>query len=178
MENKDVVCRGNRVIEKHEKGGSLFVLAGSMCRVLFLLFFLVLFLFVFFLFYFSLVEYRSMFVQSILKPFTVDCLTTSARSLFQVSTTLSVNFFQTGPGCVLSVFSATHRIVIDLWSMDLPLAIFNLFSYLCWQSELPYDIIIPRATVNTHPVNSGNSTLRAEDAYPAQNRQNANNGQV
>lgn len=45
------------------------------------------------------------------------------------------------------------------------------------KSELPYDIIIPRATVNTHPVNSGNSTLRAEDAYPAQNRQNANNGQ-
>ncbi|XP_077314824.1 G-protein coupled receptor family C group 5 member C isoform X1 [Lithobates pipiens] len=45
------------------------------------------------------------------------------------------------------------------------------------KSELPYEIIIPRATANTHPVSSGNSTLRAEDAYPAQNRQNANNGQ-
>ncbi|XP_072259583.1 G-protein coupled receptor family C group 5 member C isoform X2 [Pyxicephalus adspersus] len=44
-------------------------------------------------------------------------------------------------------------------------------------SEIPYDIIIPRATANTHPAVSGNSTLRAEDAYNGQNRHNANNGQ-
>ncbi|KAM4662969.1 G-protein coupled receptor family C group 5 member C isoform 1-T2 [Discoglossus pictus] len=36
--------------------------------------------------------------------------------------------------------------------------------------ELPYDVIIPRATVNSHPATNGNSTLRAEDAYAAQNR--------
>ncbi|XP_077109506.1 G-protein coupled receptor family C group 5 member C [Ranitomeya variabilis] len=45
-------------------------------------------------------------------------------------------------------------------------------------TELPYDVIIPRATANTHPAASGNSTLRAEDAYAAQNRHTANNGQA
>ncbi|XP_018423726.1 PREDICTED: G-protein coupled receptor family C group 5 member C [Nanorana parkeri] len=45
-------------------------------------------------------------------------------------------------------------------------------------SELPYDIIIPRATVSTNPAASGNSTMRAEDAYNAQNRHIANNGQT
>ncbi|XP_063817202.1 G-protein coupled receptor family C group 5 member C isoform X1 [Pseudophryne corroboree] len=43
--------------------------------------------------------------------------------------------------------------------------------------EIPYDVIIPRATANTHPAISGNSTLRAEDAYSAQSRHNANNAQ-
>ncbi|KAG9473515.1 G-protein coupled receptor family C group 5 member C [Eleutherodactylus coqui] len=46
------------------------------------------------------------------------------------------------------------------------------------QTELPYDVIIPRATANSHPAFSGNSTLRAEDAYAAQNPHGANNGQV
>ncbi|KAM8945665.1 G-protein coupled receptor family C group 5 member C [Pelodytes ibericus] len=41
-------------------------------------------------------------------------------------------------------------------------------------SEVPYDVIIPRATANSHPAASGNSTIRAEDAYSAHNRQNAN----
>lgn len=45
-------------------------------------------------------------------------------------------------------------------------------------TELPYDVIIPRATANTHPAASGNSTLRAEDAYAAQNRHSTNNGQT
>ncbi|KAM9295997.1 G-protein coupled receptor family C group 5 member C [Gastrophryne carolinensis] len=40
--------------------------------------------------------------------------------------------------------------------------------------ESPYDIVIPRATANSHPAAS---TLRAEDAYTAQNRHSANNGQ-
>ncbi|XP_075072973.1 G-protein coupled receptor family C group 5 member C [Mixophyes fleayi] len=44
-------------------------------------------------------------------------------------------------------------------------------------TELPYDVVIPRATANTHPATSGNSTLRAEDAYAAQTRHNANNAQ-
>ncbi|CAI9560856.1 unnamed protein product [Staurois parvus] len=44
-------------------------------------------------------------------------------------------------------------------------------------AEVPYDIIIPRATANTHPAVSGNSTLRAEDAFSNQNRHAANNGQ-
>ncbi|XP_075702517.1 G-protein coupled receptor family C group 5 member C [Rhinoderma darwinii] len=47
-------------------------------------------------------------------------------------------------------------------------------------TELPYDVIIPRATANTHPAvaASGNSTLRAEDAFSAQNRHSSNNGQA
>ncbi|KAG8564848.1 hypothetical protein GDO81_012599 [Engystomops pustulosus] len=45
-------------------------------------------------------------------------------------------------------------------------------------NDLSYDVIIPRATANTHPAASGNSTLRAEDAYTAQNRHTANNGQA
>ncbi|KAM4032204.1 G-protein coupled receptor family C group 5 member C [Anomaloglossus baeobatrachus] len=45
-------------------------------------------------------------------------------------------------------------------------------------TELPYDVIIPRATANTHPAASGNSTLRAEDAFAAQNRPTTNNGQA
>ncbi|XP_056405799.1 G-protein coupled receptor family C group 5 member C isoform X2 [Hyla sarda] len=45
-------------------------------------------------------------------------------------------------------------------------------------TDVPYDVIIPRATANTHPAASGNSTLRAEDAYSAQNRHSTNNGQT
>ncbi|XP_068119666.1 G-protein coupled receptor family C group 5 member C [Hyperolius riggenbachi] len=41
-------------------------------------------------------------------------------------------------------------------------------------TDRPYEIIIPRATANSHPAISGNSTLRAEDAFAAQNRQTAN----
>ncbi|XP_053309677.1 G-protein coupled receptor family C group 5 member C isoform X2 [Spea bombifrons] len=37
--------------------------------------------------------------------------------------------------------------------------------------DVPYDVIIPRATANTHPA----ATIRADDAYNAQSRQNANN---
>lgn len=44
-------------------------------------------------------------------------------------------------------------------------------------SELPYDVIIPRATANTHPSSLANSTMRAEDAYTSQNRHSAANGQ-
>ncbi|KAM4692341.1 G-protein coupled receptor family C group 5 member C [Rhinophrynus dorsalis] len=40
-------------------------------------------------------------------------------------------------------------------------------------TDLPYDVIIPRATANSHPAASSNSTIRAEDAYTAQNRHNA-----
>ncbi|XP_053562892.1 G-protein coupled receptor family C group 5 member C [Bombina bombina] len=39
--------------------------------------------------------------------------------------------------------------------------------------ELPYDVIIPRPTANSHPAASGNATIRAEDAYAAQNRNSA-----
>ncbi|XP_030064415.1 G-protein coupled receptor family C group 5 member C isoform X1 [Microcaecilia unicolor] len=38
------------------------------------------------------------------------------------------------------------------------------------QSEMPYDVVIPRATANSHALNSTNSTLRAEDVFGAQNK--------
>ncbi|KAG8446480.1 hypothetical protein GDO86_014077 [Hymenochirus boettgeri] len=40
--------------------------------------------------------------------------------------------------------------------------------------EISYDIIIPRATANTHPAANSNSTVRADDVYAAQNRHNPN----
>ncbi|XP_029455098.1 G-protein coupled receptor family C group 5 member C [Rhinatrema bivittatum] len=43
--------------------------------------------------------------------------------------------------------------------------------------ETPYDVIIPRATANSHAVGSTSSTLRAEDAFAAQSRQEAKNAQ-
>ncbi|XP_063296808.1 G-protein coupled receptor family C group 5 member C-like isoform X1 [Pelobates fuscus] len=42
-------------------------------------------------------------------------------------------------------------------------------------SEGPYDVIIPRATANTHPASSANATIRADDAYVPHNRNNASN---
>ncbi|XP_044156034.1 G-protein coupled receptor family C group 5 member C [Bufo gargarizans] len=45
-------------------------------------------------------------------------------------------------------------------------------------TDFQYDVIIPRATANSHPAASGNSTLRAEDAYAAQNQHSTNNGQA
>ena len=41
------------------------------------------------------------------------------------------------------------------------------------QSDGAYDVILPRATANSQVTGSANSTLRAEDIYAAQSRQEA-----
>ena len=42
-----------------------------------------------------------------------------------------------------------------------------------FQSDGAYDVILPRATANSQVTGSANSTLRAEDIYAAQGRQEA-----
>lgn len=42
-----------------------------------------------------------------------------------------------------------------------------------FQTEGPYDVILPRATANSQVMGSANSTLRAEDMYIIQSHQAA-----